>query len=188
MSAAVQLPSFARLHLTFDDGPDPQWTPRCLDALAEANAHATFFVIGTQARRYAELARRIVRDGHVIGNHTLTHAHPWTLDRRRAAEEVRDGADVIADVIGAAPTLFRPPHGARRRAMLDEARAQGETIVMWDLSAIDWGWLGTAPRIARRLARARDGEIVLMHDGRNKHNRPDQLLAVLPAFLRSRMR
>lgn len=182
------LPTFGRLHLTFDDGPDPKWTPRCLDVLAEANAKATFFVIGTHARRYAELTRRIAREGHAIGNHTLTHAHPWTLDRRRAADEVRDGADAIADIVGTAPKLFRPPHGRRRRAMLDEASAQGESIVMWDVSAIDWGWLGTAPNIARRLARARDGHIVLMHDGANQHNRPDQLLAVLPAYLRSRAR
>ena len=69
--------------------------------------------------------------------------------------------------------------------MTDEARLQGERIVMWDRSAIDWGWLGTAPRIAARLSRVRAGDIVLMHDGQNVHNRPDQLLAVLPDFLRS---
>jgi peptidoglycan/xylan/chitin deacetylase (PgdA/CDA1 family) len=68
--------------------------------------------------------------------------------------------------------------------MTDEARLYGERMVMWDRSAIDWGWLGTAPRIAERLARVRPGDIVLMHDGRNQHNRPDQLLQVLPEFLR----
>ena len=67
--------------------------------------------------------------------------------------------------------------------MTDEARLQGERIVMWDRSAIDWGWLGTAPRIAARLARVQPGDIVLMHDGQNLHNRPDQLLRVLPAYL-----
>lgn len=68
--------------------------------------------------------------------------------------------------------------------MTDEARLQGERIVMWDRSAIDWGWPGTAPRIAARLARVRAGDIVLMHDGQNVHNHPDELLQVLPAFLR----
>ena len=188
MSDTPRLPAFANVHLTFDDGPDPVWTSRCLDVLAEAHARATFFLIGAQARRHAALTRRIAREGHVIGNHTFTHAHPWTLDRYRAAAEVRDGAEAIADALGTMPTLFRPPHGSRRRAMLEEARAQGESLVMWDVSVIDWGWLGTAPRIASRLTRARDGDIVLMHDGANKHNRPDQLLAVLPAYLRSRAR
>jgi hypothetical protein len=68
--------------------------------------------------------------------------------------------------------------------MTDEARLYGERMVMWDRSAIDWGWLGTAPRIAERLARVRAGDVVLMHDGQNRHNRPDQLLQVLPEFLR----
>jgi hypothetical protein len=68
--------------------------------------------------------------------------------------------------------------------MTDEAQLHGERMVMWDRSAIDWGWLGTSPRIAGRLNRVRSGDIVLMHDGQNIHNRPDQLLQVLPGFLR----
>jgi peptidoglycan/xylan/chitin deacetylase (PgdA/CDA1 family) len=177
------LPRFGRIHLTFDDGPDAIWTSRCLEHLAHANAHAAFFVIGTQAVRYRELVRRIAGEGHVIGNHTLTHAHPWTLSTRRARAEVRDGANALADILGFETKLFRPPHGARRSCMLDEARSRGQSVVMWDVSAIDWGWLGTSKRISKRLARVRDGDIVLMHDGVNKHNRPDQLLSVLPAFL-----
>jgi peptidoglycan/xylan/chitin deacetylase (PgdA/CDA1 family) len=93
---------------------------------------------------------------------------------------------VLADVLGIAPKLFRPPHGARRRAMLRTAEEEGEAVVMWDVSAIDWGWLGTSKRIAQRLAHTTDGAIVLMHDGANQHNRPDQLLAVLPQFLAER--
>lgn len=159
------------------------WTPRCLDVLAEANAKATFFMIGSQARRYPELARRVAAAGHAIGNHTLTHAHPWTLGKRRAVAEVCSGAIAIADVLGAMPKLFRPPHGAKRRCMIEAARSEEESLVMWDLSAIDWGWLGTAPRIAKRLTRVRDGDIVLLHDGENRHNRPEQMLRVLPGFL-----
>lgn len=179
----MNLPKFGNVHLTFDDGPDPTWTPRCLEYLAHANAHATFFIVGAHATRHPELVRRIVGEGHEIGNHTATHAHPWTIGRQRARAEVRDGAAALADILGFEPKFFRPPHGARRRCMLEEAKAHGEEIVMWDLSAVDWGWLGTAPRIAKRLARADDGDIILMHDGANKHNRPDQLLNALPAFL-----
>jgi peptidoglycan-N-acetylglucosamine deacetylase len=181
--AAGALPTFGRFTLTFDDGPDPTWTPRCLRLLADANARATFFMIGTQARRHPELVRAVARAGHTIGNHTLTHAHPWTIGAKRAKSEVRDGAAAIADIMGAVPTVFRPPHGARRRAMLEAAQGEGETVVMWDLSAIDWGWLGSAARIEQRLNRAKDGDIILMHDGANKHNRPDQLLLALPSFL-----
>ena len=185
MNHEASLPRFNGVRLTFDDGPDLTWTSRVLDVLAEANASATFFMIGSHAQRHPELVRRVADAGHAIGNHTLTHAHPWRIGRRRAIAEVRDGAAAIADVCGAAPKLFRPPHGARRRCMLEEASARDETVVMWDISAIDWGLLGTSPRIAKRLARVRDGQIVLMHDGQNKHNRPDQMLAVLPDFLRA---
>jgi peptidoglycan/xylan/chitin deacetylase (PgdA/CDA1 family) len=178
------LPQFGRVHLTFDDGPDPAWTPRCLEYLADANARATFFVIGANAAQQRSLVRRIAAEGHAIGNHTLTHAHPWTINSRRARAEVRDGAKVIADILGFEAKFFRPPHGARRRCMLDEAQSHGQSLVMWDVSAIDWGWLGTAPRIAKRLASAPDGSIILMHDGANQHNRPDQLLSVLPDFLK----
>lgn len=183
MNPTSELPDHRGVYLTFDDGPDPRWTPQLLDVLASANAKATFFMIGIQARRHPDLVRRVVREGHTIGNHTLTHAHPWTLTKRRALAEVREGADAIADSAGRAPSLFRPPHGARRRCMLAAAEAQNERVVMWDVSAIDWGWLGTSPRIARRLGRVRAGQIVLMHDGANEHNRPAQLLDVLPAFL-----
>lgn len=172
------------VHLTFDDGPDPDWTPRILDMLAEAGAQGTFFVIGEQARKAPSIVRRIVAEGHALGNHTLSHRHPWTMTPRTARAEVRDGAAAIGEAAGAAPALFRPPHGRRRFCMTDEARRLGERVVMWDVSAIDWGPMGAAKRIDQRLASARPGQIVLMHDGRNRHNRPDQLLLALPSLLR----
>lgn len=172
------------VYLTFDDGPDPRWTPQILDLLAQARMHATFFAIGACAQREPALMRRIAAAGHAIGNHTFSHRHPWLMSSRSARAQVRDGARALSDATGSAPVLYRPPHGRVRPCMTDEARLQGERIVMWDRSAIDWGWPGTAPRISARLARVRAGDIVLMHDGQNVHNHPDELLQVLPAFLR----
>ncbi|HEY7642754.1 MAG TPA: polysaccharide deacetylase family protein [Steroidobacteraceae bacterium] len=172
------------VYLTFDDGPDPRWTPQILDLLAQAQMHATFFAIGELAQREPGLVRRIVASGHALGNHTFSHRHPWLMRSRAARAQVRDGAKALSDATGRAPILYRPPHGRARLCMTDEARLQGERLVMWDRSAIDWGWPGTSPRIAARLARVRPGDIVLMHDGQNVHNRPDQLLQVLPGFLR----
>ena len=176
------------IYLTFDDGPDPQWTPQILDALAEANMHATFFAIGQQAQLAPDLVRRIAEAGHAIGNHTYSHRHPWLMREQVARAQVSDGAKALGDMLGSPPRLYRPPHGRNRACMNDEARQQGEHIVMWNLSAIDWGLLGTATGIERRLAQVRANDVVLMHDGRNRHNRPDQLLQVLPVFLRELMR
>jgi peptidoglycan-N-acetylglucosamine deacetylase len=172
------------VYLTFDDGPDPNWTPQILDLLAQARMHATFFVIGECAQKEPALMRAVAAAGHAIGNHTFSHRHPWLMRSRAARAQVRDGARALSEVLGREPQLYRPPHGRARPCMTDEARLHGERMVMWNRSAIDWGWLGTAPRIAERLSRVREGEIVLMHDGRNVHNRPDQLLQVLPEFLR----
>jgi peptidoglycan/xylan/chitin deacetylase (PgdA/CDA1 family) len=172
-----------RLYLTFDDGPDPTWTPAVLDALAAAQASATFFLIGRAARAHASLVRRVVAGGHEIGNHSYSHRHPWFVSARAARAEVRDGAAAIEDASGLRPRYFRPPHGRIRREMLDAANDSGERTVLWSLSAVDWGPLGRAARIAARLEQARAGDIVLMHDARNRHNRPGETLRVLPGWL-----
>jgi peptidoglycan/xylan/chitin deacetylase (PgdA/CDA1 family) len=172
----------SRIYLTFDDGPDPEWTPRILDLLGEAGAQATFFVIGAEALKAPSLVRRILAEGHALGNHTLSHRHPWTMTSRAARAQVRDGAAAISEAAGAAPGLFRPPHGRRRACMTDEAQRLGERVVMWEMSALDWGPMGVAARIAERLKGVRAGQIVLMHDGRNRHNRPDQLVQALPGL------
>jgi peptidoglycan-N-acetylglucosamine deacetylase len=172
-----------RVYLTFDDGPDPQWTPKILDALAAAQVRATFFVIGACARRSPDLLRRAKAEGHEIANHTFDHKHPWTMSAAAARQQVLDGAKAIADIVGCAPRFYRAPHGRSRPCMNEAARECGETPVHWDISAIDWGWLGTAERIAHRLQRVRAGQIVLMHDGANRHNHPDELLRILPGFL-----
>jgi peptidoglycan/xylan/chitin deacetylase (PgdA/CDA1 family) len=171
------------VYLTFDDGPDTEWTPRMLDVLAKAGARATFFVIGQAARRAPELVRRAASEGHMVGNHSWSHRHPWLLSESTARQEVRDGAAAIADIIGRETSFFRPPHGRLRRCMIDEAENHGETVVLWSRSAIDWGPLGHPAGIRRRLLAIRPGEIVLMHDGRRRHNRPQQTSQVLPEVL-----
>jgi len=171
------------VHFTFDDGPDPEWTVRVLDVLAAAQAHATFFVVGRAARAAPELVRRIAAEGHGVGNHSYSHRHPWMIRETEARDEVRDGAASIADALGCAPRWFRPPHGRMRRCMLDEAERSGQRTVLWSLSAIDWGPLGHAAGIAARVRGVGTGDIVLMHDARNRRNRPDELLQVLPRLL-----
>jgi peptidoglycan/xylan/chitin deacetylase (PgdA/CDA1 family) len=110
------------------------------------------------------------------------------MTERTARAEVRDGATALEDMLGYAPRLYRPPHGRHRECMTDEARRHGEHIVMWNVSAVDWGMLGTAGRIGRRLRQVGANDVVLMHDGRNRHNRPDQLLEALPVFLLALLR
>jgi peptidoglycan-N-acetylglucosamine deacetylase len=174
-----------RIWLTFDDGPDAEWTPRILDVLAEWSMRATFFIIGRAARAHPDVVRRIDHAGHEIGNHTWSHRHPWTMGLRAAQQEVRDGAAAISDIVGRAPKFFRPPHGRLRQCMIDEAEAGDQRIALWSLSAVDWGPLGRDSAIAARLGKASAGDIVLMHDSARGINHPGELIRVLPDFLGS---
>lgn len=171
------------IYLTFDDGPDPHFTPRLLDILDLFQIKASFFLVGEACERFPELVRRISEVGHTIGNHTFSHRHPWTVSATRARDEVRRAQEVIASVSGEAPRLFRPPYGRRRRAMLEEVAALGMETVLWTRSAIDWGIMAEIDSIGDRLSRARAGDILLCHDAPRAKNQPDMTLAVLPGFI-----
>lgn len=171
------------LYLTFDDGPDPHWTPRVLDTLAQRHAFASFFVIGQLAHRFAPLLREAHAAGHAVCSHGWSHRHPWTLDGPAAEREVRDGADAIAQALGARTGWFRPPHGRMTPQLARAARAAGQRIALWSVSAIDWGPFGASARIVQRLAAARSGDLVLLHDGPWLHNRPAAMLRALPVVL-----
>ena len=174
-----------RVYLTFDDGPDDEWTPRLLAILDAHGAKATFFAIGRQAQRSGALLRHARQAGHAIGNHGYGHEHPWMLSDARARAEVRQGSDAIAQATGEAPRAYRPAFGRRRAAMFDEAHRCNQRVVLWRLSAMDWGPFGRAARVAERLERAGSGDIVLLHDGRNRRNHPEVVAEVLPGLLAS---
>lgn len=170
------------IYLTFDDGPDPHYTPRLLDLLELFQIRASFFVLGEACARCPSLVRRIHEAGHSVGNHTFSHRHPWMISAECAREEVRRAQDVIADACGEAPRLFRPPYGRQRAVMLEEAAALDMQTVLWTRSAIDWGVMAEIDSIGHRLSRVKPGDILLCHDAPMVKNQPDMTLAVLPGF------
>ncbi len=152
--------------LTFDDGPDPDITPRVLDRLDANHAKATFFVVGEQARRHPALVREIVRRGHAVENHSYHHSmhFPW-YGPRRLARDIGAAQAAIADACGHAPIFFRAPMGFRT-PLLDPVLARlGLHLVSWTRRAFDT--VERDPRIvAARLSRDLGaGDILLMHDG-----------------------
>ena len=160
-----------QIALTFDDGPNPLATPRLLDVLARHEVRATFFLIGKFARQEPGLTRRIAAEGHPVGNHTMSH--PWLprLSSARIGQEIAGCNHVLEDILGAPVCLFRPPHGARRPAVLKAAADLGLRTTMWNLIVEDWkpqspeALLDRLERgIARNGARAR-GTNVVLHDG-----------------------
>jgi peptidoglycan-N-acetylglucosamine deacetylase len=179
-----------RLALTFDDGPNPRETPRLLDMLDEFDAKATFFLIGRWAAREPELVREIVARGHAIGNHTYTHPtmplHGAAMlrdDLARCRWAVERAGGTFSRIGGA--MLMRPPYGRRRPGTLRLLSAEGYVPVTWSVTAYDWRSWETAERISRRCVRARDGDLILLHDGCDRdpeHDRSRSLVAARAAL------
>lgn len=144
--------------LTFDDGPGGD-TERLLNDLAREGVHATFFVLGTAAHAKPEVVRRMVAEGHEVGNHTWSHKQLSKLSARAQGTEMRRGIEAIT-AAGATPTVFRPPYGTYNAATRSAA---GLPIVLWDIDTLDWKTRSTEKTIEAALT-AKAGSIVLMHD------------------------
>jgi peptidoglycan-N-acetylglucosamine deacetylase len=156
-----------RVALTFDDGPDPTRTPALLDALAELDVKATFFVVGAGVDAHPGVCRRIVAEGHEIGNHTYHHRYLPLASARGVTEELVATDRAIERATGVTPVLARPPWGARRPSTVRAFARLAKRLVLWDVNSFDWRG-APAPEVARRvLERARPGSIVLLHDARD---------------------
>jgi peptidoglycan/xylan/chitin deacetylase (PgdA/CDA1 family) len=165
--------------LTFDDGPDPTWTPQVLDVLDRFGVHATFFVIGSQVQRHPELARAIVERGHAIAGHTWSHADLTTLSAQGARDQVESAAVIIQQVTGTRSSCTRPPYGATD-AMVDATIATlGMRPALWTVDTRDWTRPGVASIVATASTVRPDG-VILLHDGGG--NRA-QTVAALPEII-----
>ncbi len=150
--------------LTFDDGPDPAFTPAILDILAERGVRATFFVVGKHVDQYPEIVQRIKAEGHEIGNHTYNHVNLLYAGEEMVTRELARTEAALEEAVGLTPKLFRPPRGLYNETTLRVAHERGYTLALWSLSSEDW--LGISPtRIVRVLGdRATGGDILLFHD------------------------
>ncbi len=154
------------LYLSFDDGPDPAYTPQLLDLLAEHHAKASFFVIGKQVEKYPELAARIVAEGHALGNHSYTHPPAFgktTLSQQLAEIERTDR--LLATFDQRPLHRFRPPRGSFSLALLMHFMRHRRSMTYWSYDSMDYKHWPDPDIIARlRKNSPRAGELVLMHD------------------------
>lgn len=159
--------------LTFDDGPDPRHTPRILDILAALDVRATFYVVGAQVVAHPAIVRRIVAEGHDLGNHSFTHSNLTDAGRQRIAAELNATQRALEAATGVGSILFRPPFAGRGLAFLEAsptlvevASELGYVFGSYDVDSIDF--LVDADWIARRIVedvKRQDHAIVLLHDG-----------------------
>jgi peptidoglycan/xylan/chitin deacetylase (PgdA/CDA1 family) len=151
--------------LTFDDGPSPTYTPQILSILQQHEARATFFMLGCWAVKHKDLVSRVVAAGHEIGNHTWSHPDCTKLSSSALASQLHRWEDTIEPLTGKHARYFRPPYGASNGAVRATAGNLGYKIAMWTADTNDWRRPGADAIYNRACNGARDGAIILMHDG-----------------------
>ena len=172
-----------RVALTFDDGPDPVWTPRIAEALAARGVRCTFFLVGQRAHAHPRAVSAIVEAGHEIASHGWSHKSLWLCGPRRTADEVTRAQERLAELSGTAPRFFRPPWGMVNAALFGVLRRAGLSCVFWSLQPEGLRPQAPDAQAAYVLARAHAGAIVDLHDANGVPGAPERLAAALPEMI-----
>jgi peptidoglycan/xylan/chitin deacetylase (PgdA/CDA1 family) len=159
------------LAMTFDDGPNPDWTPKLLDILAANNIKGAFFMVGSHARNVPDLVRRVVAEGHLVGNHSWSHPNLARTKASQVREELRRTKETLEEITGEPVRFFRPPFGGRRPYVWHVARELGMEPVLWNAMTSDWSEASPERDVERlsakidRLERRGRAATIVLHDG-----------------------
>lgn len=171
------------LALTFDDGPDPEYTPILLDLLKEYDVKGTFFVLANKASRYPELVRRMVNEGHNVGLHSFRHINEAFLSPLQTKMEMYKSISILSE-LNVKVNVFRPPWGIFNILTCHYAMLLNCKIVLWSIHARDWSKYTSVDFIRQRLInKVRPGDIVLLHDGGGAKGAPQRTIAALKAAI-----
>ena len=188
-SALIAPRQAGEIALTFDDGPNPVWTPRLLETLAKHDGKATFFMMGQHAAWEPGLARAVHAAGHQIGLHSFSHPNLSRSSARVIRAELVQSRETLEEILGSPVRFFRPPFGARRPAVFRIARELGLTTTLWNAMTSDWSDRDPQ-RIAQKLAAkverlTKSGSAVnmVLHDGGHLDVRVDRGPSVAAAGL-----
>lgn len=174
-----------RVALTFDDAPDPRFTPAILDVLAKYDVCATFFVVGARAAKHPALVKRIHNEGHIIGNHSYDHAVFSTLSLTNYGKQIWRTDYIIKNIIGYSPLFVRPPYGELLPQQVKWSKQAGFTIVNWDVDSIDWKNNPSSISIINNIKKTlQPGSIVLQHAGGGVGQDLSGTIKALPAIIK----
>lgn len=150
-----------KIAITFDDGPDPVYTPQLLDGLKERGAKASFFLMGKQAEAYPELVRRIQEEGHLIGNHTYSHIQLNKKNRETFKAELVKTNELLYEITGEEVQFVRPPYGSWDKGLETELTM---LPVLWTIDPTDWSSRNVPAIVKKVTDKAKENAVILMHD------------------------
>ncbi len=172
--------------LTFDDGPSPTFTPQILSILRAEQVPATFFVIGSQARKYSSLVAEILGSGSAVGNHTFSHSLVGDISMVDVETEIAKGEAAIEKACGVGSYWFRPPGGSMSASIVEAAAIQGCKTILWTIDPLDW-MQPTPKQICQRiLNEVHPGAVILLHDGGGDRTATVQALPEIITQLRGK--
>jgi Predicted xylanase/chitin deacetylase len=175
-----------KIALTFDDGPDPVYTPKVLNILRKYHAPATFFLEGANVKRYPELVRRIIKDGHAIGNHTYTHPHLSTMRVSQIKAQITATDTVIRKICGKKPLFFRPPYEELTENILIICHRLHKQIILSTITLEHESVKAPKAKAERVIRLVFPGAIILAHDGRLNRSTTVEALPYLIKGLRAK--
>lgn len=181
----TQGPRRKMVALTFDDVPDPRYTPELLDVLRKYKVKATFFVVGSRAEKHPALVARMIREGHAVGNHSYNHPQFTKLSLNQFRTQIIRTENIIQLLAGYKPKLIRPPYGDINEQQLKWAKSHGYKLVNWNVDSLDWRGLSKAQVKHNVLSRAGRGAIILQHGGGGRGSNLQGTLQALPDIIRT---
>lgn len=167
--------------LTFDDGPDPNFTEQILNVLKEKNVKATFFVLGENVKLYPELLSQIDKAGHEIGNHGYSHLY----NTSQTVQELVKTDEVIFESLHQHTHFYRPPGGFVSKAVLQDVKSKGHVLTLWSIDSRDWRNPGVSRIVQNVVDHSFPGAIILLHDGGEKREQTAQALKIIIDRLRN---
>lgn len=171
-----------QIAITFDDGPNPQFTPQVLALLKKYNAKATFFCIGKHIEKYPELFKQIANDKHVIGNHSYSHSNNFGFfSSNKVIKEINTNNNLIVNLLNKECKLFRPPFGVTNPAIKNAIKKTGHHVMGWNVRSLDTKIKEPKDILKRITKNLKAGDVILLHD---TNKRTVVVLEQLLLFLR----
>lgn len=172
-----------KVALTFDDGPDDKYTPKILDILKSNQVKGTFFLVGEHVNRYPVIVKRIVLEGHAIGNHTWDHSDLTKQSKDKIFEEINKTDEAVKNAAGISPSLFRAPYGAVSTNVLAAAETTGHKTIGWSVDTLDWDGKSVSEILHNVRNETHPGAIILQHSAGGKGGNLDHTLEALPQII-----